>query len=119
MGLLYLTLQVIAMKVIVWFCSALNYILAPLHPAIVIVAFLGIGLAMFLIPVIPGVPVYVFAGAVLPAAFANSLNPNPDVHWVVAAQQTGQPPTGCWVGLGGATIAAATLKSARSRSSRR
>ena len=109
-GLLYLTLQVIAMKVIVWFCSALNYVLAPLHPAIVIVAFLGIGLAMFLIPVIPGVPVYVFAGAVLPAAFANSLNPNPDVHWVVAAQQTGQPPTGFWVGLGVACVAANALK---------
>ena len=66
LGILYLVMQVIVSKGVVVFLSGLNALLAPMALGAVLFIFLAVGLAMFLIPVIPGVPVYICAGVMIP-----------------------------------------------------
>jgi len=65
LGELFFTLQVGVAKITYVLLSALNHALAPVdYTAVIIMVFL-IGLSMFLLPPVPGVPVYVFCGIVL------------------------------------------------------
>jgi len=66
LGLVYLVMQVLVSQGVVVFLSGLNALLEPVHLAAVLVIFLAVGIAMFLIPIIPGVPVYICAGVMIP-----------------------------------------------------
>ena len=66
LGIVYLVMQVFVSKGVVVFLSGLNALLAPVALGAVLFIFLAVGLAMFLIPVIPGVPVYICAGVMIP-----------------------------------------------------
>ena len=59
---------VVVSKIVVVFLSAFNYWMGGVPLYAVVLIFLVVGLAMFLIPVIPGVPVYVCAGVLIPNA---------------------------------------------------
>jgi len=58
-------MQVGVAKVTYMFLSWLNELLSQLDFAVVVVLVVLIGLTMFLLPPVPGVPVYVFAGVVI------------------------------------------------------
>ena len=66
LGIVYLVMQVIVSKGVVVFLCGLNALLSPVPLGAVVVIFLLVGIAMFLIPVIPGVPVYICAGVMIP-----------------------------------------------------
>ena len=72
-GLLLLTLQVGVMKVTVVFMSWLVKVLKPLHVAVSTTIFSLIGLCMFLLPPVPGAPVYLASGVLLTAVVEDSL----------------------------------------------
>lgn len=92
----YLVLQVIVMQVVVVFFAYLNEVLAPLHTWEVCLIFAGVGITMFMIPVIPGVPVYIACGAVVPASTMGVGTDNDEL----AAMQAGDaPPASFWYGL--------------------
>ena len=68
LNLCYLTLSVIVAKLVVVFLSGLTLALSAVPVFTVLLIFLLVGIAMFLIPVIPGVPVYICAGVLIPSA---------------------------------------------------
>ena len=91
LNLIYLTLFVIVGKFVIVFLAALNMWLAPLPLGATFATFLLVGIAMFLIPVIPGVPVYMLAGVILPSALMSDAER--------ADESSGVPPASFWVGL--------------------
>lgn len=62
---LFFVMQVGVAKVTYIFLSWLNSVLSPLDFGVVIILVVIIGFTMFLLPPVPGVPVYVFAGVVI------------------------------------------------------
>ena len=86
-SLIYLTLFVIVAKGVVVFLARLNLLLDSVSPIPIVIIFLLVGVSMFLIPVIPGVPVYVCAGVLLPNALmtdterADVSNPTAPLHF--------------------------------------
>ena len=92
----YLVLQVIVMQVVVVFFAWLNEVLAPLQTWQVCLIFSAVGLTMFMIPVIPGVPVYIACGAVVPSSMMGVGT----AHDELAAMQPGDPPPlSFWYGM--------------------
>jgi hypothetical protein len=84
------------MQVVVVFFAWLNEVLAPLQTWEVCLIFCGVGITMFLIPVIPGVPVYIACGAVVPASMMGVGTDNDEL----AAMGVGDaPPASFWYGL--------------------
>lgn len=65
LGELFFMLQVGVMKVTYIFLSFLNETLAPVDLHIVCILVFAIGCSMFLLPPVPGLPVYVFSGILL------------------------------------------------------
>mmetsp|Transcript_825 Transcript_825/g.2049 ORF Transcript_825/g.2049 Transcript_825/m.2049 type:complete len:1120 (-) Transcript_825:99-3458(-) len=63
----YWILSVGVAKLTVVFLSWLNEILAGFHPVVVVVLFFLIGFLLFLLPPVPGIPIYVISGILLPA----------------------------------------------------
>jgi hypothetical protein len=102
LNLAYLTLSIIVAKVVVVFLSGLTLWLAPVPLFAILLIFLLIGLAMFLIPVIPGVPVYICAGVLIPSAMMT-----PEER---ADTTTSAAPTNFWIGLMVACALASLLK---------
>jgi len=64
------------MQAVVVFFAWVNELLQPLAPALVCVIFFGIGVAMFCIPVVPGVPVYLTAGVLIPYSVMTNADPD-------------------------------------------
>ena len=69
-----------AWQVVVVFLSWLSLALQPVPLAGVLAIFLAVGIAMFLIPIIPGVPVYVCAGVLRRPRGPNSPVDPPPFH---------------------------------------
>jgi len=84
-GVLYLTLMVFTTKFITIFLAWLGSVIESWNFGVVIVIFMAIGLTMFLLPPVPGVPVYLTGGIIIPAAAeANGMN-----FWVGVAIASG------------------------------
>jgi len=64
-GIIFLTFNVGVGKVVTLFLASLNKALAPLPLATVTALFYSIGVTMFLLPPVPGVPVYLAGGVIL------------------------------------------------------
>jgi len=64
-AVLYFSLQVGAGKFVIIFLSWFSDVIGPLHEGLIVVIFVIIGIIMFLLPPVPGPPVYLFAGIVL------------------------------------------------------
>jgi membrane protein DedA with SNARE-associated domain len=73
MGVLYFCLDVGVGKITVIALSWLNVRCATLAPGMVAVIVCAFGIFLFLLPPIPGVPVYLFAGVVLVASLDDSM----------------------------------------------
>ena len=67
-GFAYFAMQAMVMTMTTLFMAWLNIQLAGLHWAIIAVIIMGIGLILFAIPVVPGVPAYLACGVILGAA---------------------------------------------------
>ena len=72
LGVGYLALQVLVMKVVVVLLAQLNQWLEPFSPLVVALAFTLVGTSMFLCPFIPGPPIYVCSGVLLPYAMMSA-----------------------------------------------
>ena len=76
--------------------------------------FLVVGLLMFLVPVIPGVPVYILSGVLVPSALMNAdLSPNAtsNMTWVDELDpDDAMPPPAFWTGLLVAVVCSSLLK---------
>ena len=94
-GVCYLALQVLVMEVVVVALSALNQSLESVSIYLVTLIFFLVGISMFLCPFIPGPPIYVFAGAVLPYALMDdderkaTSGPAPASFWLGVALASG------------------------------
>ena len=64
-AVLYFSLQVGAGKFVIVFLSWFSEVIGEMHTAVIVVIFVIIGITMFLLPPVPGPPVYLFAGIVL------------------------------------------------------
>lgn len=86
-----LALQVIVMKFVVVFLSCLNLWLAPCETPLVALVLTIVGTLMFLCPIIPGPPIYICCGVVLPystmsaAERAATRGPAPPSFWLGVA----------------------------------
>jgi len=105
-SLAYLILQVIVMQLVVVFFAFLNEALSDFHTGVVCAIFAGVGLLMFMIPIIPGVPVYIACGAVIPASTMSQANPD----WSDDMEPGDEVPKEFWVGLVYATLVGFALK---------
>ncbi|EOD22405.1 hypothetical protein EMIHUDRAFT_458188 [Emiliania huxleyi CCMP1516] len=105
-SLAYLILQVIVMQLVVVFFAFLNEALSDFHTGVVCAIFAGVGLLMFMIPIIPGVPVYIACGAVIPASTMSQANPD----WSDDMKPGDEVPKEFWVGLVYATLVGFALK---------
>ena len=101
-NLAYLTLSIIVAKAVVVFLSALTFGLSHVPVVSVLLIFLVVGITMFLIPVIPGVPVYICAGVLIPSALMTEAER--------ADTSSAAAPTSFWLGLLLACIIGALLK---------
>lgn len=114
LGLFYLSMQVLVAKATVVLLSWLNEQLSSLAISTVIIVFLIVGLLMFLVPVIPGVPVYILSGVLVPSALMNAdLSPNAtsNMTWVDELDpDDAMPPPAFWTGLGVAVVCSSLLK---------
>jgi len=61
-------IQVIAAQFMTLFCAWLNIQLLPLNIFLICLIIIGVGLLLFAIPVIPGVPIYFLCGVTITAA---------------------------------------------------
>jgi hypothetical protein len=95
-------LSVIVAKVVVVFLTWLNLVLKPVPIGAVLLIFLLTGIAMFLIPVIPGVPVYVCAGVLIPTALMSEEE--------IRDTTSAHAPTSWWSGLLLGSMLAVSLK---------
>mmetsp|Transcript_55417 Transcript_55417/g.89779 ORF Transcript_55417/g.89779 Transcript_55417/m.89779 type:complete len:968 (+) Transcript_55417:209-3112(+) len=68
MGTVYFIMQVIAAQFMTLFCAWLNIQLLPLNIFLICLIIIGVGLLLFAIPVIPGVPIYFLCGVTITAA---------------------------------------------------
>lgn len=64
-GVIYITLVVGIAQIVTVFLAWLSYILADVNLFVVYIVFFFIGLSMFLLPPVPGVPVYLTGGVLL------------------------------------------------------
>lgn len=83
-GIFYFTLSVGVQRITVVFLSALKVWLSGLNLVITSFILVAVGLLLFLIPVIPGVPVYITLGVVLPAAAEKSLGLVGGIFYAIA-----------------------------------
>ena len=90
-GVFYMVMQVLVSKVVFLFFSWFNEQLADTAPIAVCAIFFVVGVIMFTIPVVPGVPVYVTAGIIIPASFMHEASPG----W----QAADEVPGSFWLGL--------------------
>ena len=101
LGVCYLALQVLVMKVVVVALSALNQSLEQTDIYLVMLIFLAVGILMFLCPIIPGPPIYVCAGVLLPWALMDDDE---------RAATSGPAPPSFWLGVALASALATGLK---------
>ena len=102
LNLAYLTLSIIVAKLVVVFLSALTLWLTPVPVYAILLIFLLVGIAMFLIPVIPGIPVYICAGVLIPSALMSEAER--------ADTSNATAPASFWLGLLLACALSALLK---------
>eukprot|EP00493_Phyllostaurus_siculus_P023729 UN24065 len=67
-GVIYLTLMVFTTKFVTIFLAWLGGVIESWNFGVVIMIFMVIGLTMFLLPPVPGVPVYLTGGIIIPSA---------------------------------------------------
>ena len=98
----YLTLEVVVAKAVVVLLSWINLLLSGIPLFATLIIFLIIGIVMFLLPFIPGFPVYVCAGVLIPSAAMSQAGDN----------EPGSPyaPPSFWGGLLLACALASALK---------
>ena len=101
LGIAYMVLSVVVSKVVVVFLQYLTASLRAVPVAAVLILFLLVGIAMFLIPVIPGVPVYVCSGVLIPPAMMSDAE---------RASTDAEAPSSFWAGLLLACILSVALK---------
>ena len=75
-GLLYMTFFVGITRATFVFLSWLNGELLTLDLGLVLVSFFAVGLCMFLLPPVPGVPVYIMGGILLGSRFSRPCEPD-------------------------------------------
>jgi hypothetical protein len=73
LGVGLVMMQVGIARVVTLFLSWLNATLAPLPIPLILFIFICVGICMFMIPVIPGVPVYLSGGIIITGATMESL----------------------------------------------
>lgn len=71
--MIYFLLNVGVSKWVNVLLSFLGEIMATFDLGIVIVLYLLLGISMFLLPPVPGVPVYLIGGILLPVKFSSSI----------------------------------------------
>lgn len=74
LGIAYQTLSVIVSKFTVLFLAWLNEAVSDWSLLAVIAITVGVGLCLFLLPPVPGAPIYVTAGILIPATSAGELD---------------------------------------------
>ena len=72
-GMIYFLVNVGVSKWVNVLLSALGEILSQFELGIVIVLYLVLGITMFLLPPVPGVPVYLIGGILVPVKFSSSI----------------------------------------------
>jgi len=77
-GVLYFSMDVGVGRMVVLLLSAMNKFCDELSPVAVTLVILAIGIFLFLLPPVPGVPIYLFAGVVM----VNSLDKEFDNFWL-------------------------------------
>jgi len=100
-GLVVLFTEVIVGKAVVVFLSWFSALLADVSLGLVVLIFFLVGIFMFLNPAIPGIPVYLCAGVLLPAAVMGE-------GWQTSGLS--QPPLEFWYGIGLASAVSVLLK---------
>ena len=71
-GAFFIGINVGVGKLVQVFLSWLNAALAPMPFAVVVVVFFLVGFSMFMNPAIPGVPVYICGGVIVPQQWEKS-----------------------------------------------
>jgi hypothetical protein len=72
-GIFYFVCDVGVGKGATLFLGWMISVMKELHPAVVIVAFMGLGISMFLLPPVPGPPVYLTGGVLVVGALEESM----------------------------------------------
>jgi len=97
----YLCMSVVVAKFVVVFLCWLSAVLAGLPLGLVVLLFLLQGIVLFLVPVIPGIPVYVCSGVLLTGAVMSEEE---------LADPTPHAPPSYWLGVALAVSVACLLK---------
>eukprot|EP00308_Calcidiscus_leptoporus_P008272 CAMPEP_0119361180 /NCGR_PEP_ID=MMETSP1334-20130426/8554_1 /TAXON_ID=127549 /ORGANISM="Calcidiscus leptoporus, Strain RCC1130" /LENGTH=849 /DNA_ID=CAMNT_0007376127 /DNA_START=40 /DNA_END=2589 /DNA_ORIENTATION=- len=105
LGMVYLVLAVIVAKAVVVFLSGLNALLEPVPLRSVLLIFVLVGVGIFLIPIIPGFPVYVCSGVLIPHAVLRD-----EERAQLADSTSASVPPSFWAGLLLAALVACLLK---------
>lgn len=72
-GVIFFTIVVGVTRLTTLFLSWLNQVLLPVSLIVTTVSFVAVGITMFLLPPVPGVPVYVAGGVILVSSARDSL----------------------------------------------
>lgn len=78
LGFIYFVVAVGGAKITTMFLAWLNFKLAPVSLAVTTATYVGVGLVMFLLPPVPGVPVYLTGGIILTGSAEAAFRPSDD-----------------------------------------